>query len=78
MTDGLDWTVLEAVRQGSQAIAEEMRHDLMRSARVVFASATPCRRNPSSAPSSKRSTTTALKRAAMIANRPWGVKRSPS
>ena len=33
MTAGLDWTVLEAVRQGTQAIAEEMRHDLMRSAR---------------------------------------------
>ena len=33
MTPRLDWTVLEAVRQGSQAIAEEMRHDLMRSAR---------------------------------------------
>jgi N-methylhydantoinase B len=33
MIVGLDWTVLEAVRQGTQAIAEEMRHDLMRSAR---------------------------------------------
>lgn len=29
----LDWTVLEAVRHGTQAIAEEMRFDLMRSAR---------------------------------------------
>ena len=29
----LDWTVLEAVRQASHAIAEEMRFDLMRSAR---------------------------------------------
>jgi N-methylhydantoinase B len=33
MTPGLDWTVLEAVRQGTHAIAEEMRYDLMRSAR---------------------------------------------
>jgi N-methylhydantoinase B len=31
--DGLDWTVLEAVRQATHAIAEEMRFDLMRSAR---------------------------------------------
>jgi len=29
----LDWALLEAVRQGSYAIAEEMRTDLMRSAR---------------------------------------------
>jgi N-methylhydantoinase B len=29
----LDWSLLEAVRQGSYAIAEEMRSDLMRSAR---------------------------------------------
>jgi N-methylhydantoinase B len=29
----LDWTVLEAVRQGTHAIAEEMRFDLMRAAR---------------------------------------------
>ncbi|MBS1677774.1 MAG: hydantoinase B/oxoprolinase family protein [Actinobacteria bacterium] len=29
----LDWTVLEAVRHGTYAIAEEMRFDLMRSAR---------------------------------------------
>lgn len=31
--DTLDWTLLEAVRQGTYAIAEEMRYDLMRSAR---------------------------------------------
>lgn len=30
---GLDWTLLEALRQGTLAIAEEMRTDLMRSAR---------------------------------------------
>jgi N-methylhydantoinase B len=33
MAMDLDWTVLEAVRQGTHAIAEEMRFDLMRSAR---------------------------------------------
>ena len=33
MSAGLDVTILEAVRQGTSAIAEEMRYDLMRSAR---------------------------------------------
>src|SRR5262249_14247325 len=39
---------------------------------------TPCRRKASSAPASRASTTTALKRAATTAKRPDGVEKSPS
>src|SRR5262245_60973453 len=41
-------------------------------------SATPWRRKASSAPASRASTTTALKRAATTAKRPGGVAKSPS